>query len=476
MADQTPTETPKKNPKRIISWYDAIFYYFDEATKRIGSLWDDFVFYFSRLLGPVVGKAFLSITGVFAYTLRRDEKTDVLSRIAKISVGLLLAIPIFLIIMFFALIAGAVATITGLRNIGEYKLKEELIAWLPIILVFVCLPFFLKPYYIDKLSFICCYFVLLIGLDFLFGQCGIFTLGHAGFAFLGTYLTAFLYNGTFGWHFPFLIAIPLAGLMVAALGLLLGLPSLRVKDHYLLVITLAFSLTISQVFKSKYLSEYSGMISGGLSVDQPAILSFAENIDQSIRNYLVILLYTVILLIGAHNLIRRSKIGRAFRVIKCDNEVSMILGVSPLKYKLMAFSLSAFYAACAGGLMLLITKFISPSDAFTVFDSINYYVALILGGSGSLFGAALGAIFMAFEVDLNRYLGDLTPHGQYLAQIFYGVLLILTIYIAPTGLAGKISGILKLRFNKTPRRGTQYMFPPPDNIRSESRSSPIKER
>ena len=473
MSNEVPTK--KKSFKKFNSYYDAIFFLFDESLKRMLEVWDDVRFALARGAGPLAGKAVLYLASVLAFTIRDSQKSSLPVRCLKIIIGLAIAVPLFLVMVGLVLLGGTLAGIFGLRNLGEYSWKEELIAWAPAIILLLFLPMWASPYVLSKLSLILSLAVLIAGFDFLVGHCGILTLGHAGFAFLGSFFAAFLVNGTFGLQLPYLAAVPISCVVVAAIGFILGLPSLRVKDHYLLVITLSFSISIPLIFKSRYLSKYSGLSSGGLFVDQPKYFSFLDSVDPTIQNYFFILISATVLIFFAHNLIRRSRVGRAFQAIKCDHEVSMILGVSLLRYKIFAFALSAFYAAYAGCMSLLLKKYVSI-DSYTMFDTIDYYVSLVLGGMGSVLGVILGATFLGFEVDLTRFLSELVPKGQFLARIFYGMLLILTIYVAPKGLSSVIVSFIKSKLFRAPRRGQHYLSPEPDYSLIDSRNSPIKDK
>lgn len=457
--------------------YDSFFYYLDLLRKKILTQWDDFLFALTRFFGPIVGKSFKSLANFMAFTLKQDEPNRAWMIVPKILFGTAIAIPLFLIAFTGIMVGGMFATIFGMRNLGEYTFKEELIAWAPLILLFLSVPLWASPYILGKVSLILCFSVLLIGFDFLYGQCGILSLGHAGFAYLGAFFAAFLYNGTFVWQVPFFIAALLSSFAVFCVGFLLGLPSLRVKDQYLFVVTLAFGISVAHIFRSQYLSQYSGVDMGGLSIDQPGFFDFIRHVDGSIQNYLFILISTACLIFFAHNIIRRSQIGRAFHVIKCDDEVSSILGVSLLRYKLLAFSLSAFYAAYAGCMIMLLARYVA-TDSYTIFEAIDYYVAIVIGGLGSIFGAVIGAAFLTFEVDITHYFAELIPRGQFLARVFFGILLIVIIYLSPNGkgLADLISSFFKSRLAQPIRRGMHYMFPPPDYSSSENRNPPIKDK
>lgn len=461
--------------RKITNYHDMIFFYYDKAVKALTELWDSFVFSQSRFWGPLIGKLIIVIASLLHFTLKTDTRDQGLLKPIRVILGLAIAVLGFLILTTLILIGGSFAAVFGLRNLGEYSRKEELLAWVPLLLLFSTVPLYGSTFIIDKLSYIFCFTIMLIGFDFLYGQCGILSLGHAGFAFMGSFLTAFFYTGTFGFQLPFLPSVVLSSFLVAVSGILLGLPSLRVKDEYLLIMTLAFTLSINAFFKSKYMAEITGLASGGLALNQPNFLGYFVAEGSPHQNYYFILICTVVLIFIAHNLMRRSQLGRAFVAIRCDTEVSKILGVSLTKYKVLAFSLSAFYAAFAGGLASLMTKFVSIEN-YKVFDSVDYYIGLVIGGMNSILGATLGGAFLAFQIDISQYFGNLVPGGKHLIHIFYGLILILTIYLSPSGVAGALSNFVKRKFIRATRRGSHYMFTPPDFSSKEIGSSPIKRK
>lgn len=456
------------------NFQDRIFFVLYELSKIVGQACDEIMFRSVVAVGPVFGRAILSLFWVFAFALRNEQGPAVLLRPFKFLVGLVFFIPLFIFGIASIFVGGAVATFIGLRNLAEYSLSEEITAWSPLILFFLSAPFWFSPYWLEKTNIIFCLALLLLGFDLLYGQCGILTLGHAAFAYTGSFLTAFLYLGTLGVHVPFILAVTISSISVAAIGALMGLVSLRVKDRYLLVISLSFALSVPMILKSPYLREISGMANGGLPIEAPVFLSFLENVDSKYRNYYFLLLCAATFTVIAHNLLRRSQFGRALRILKCDNEVSKILGISPLRYKVMAFSLSAFYAAFAGGIGLLITNFCSI-DMYPVMDSMDYYVGIVIGGPCTILGALVGGAFVSFDPDFTYFLGSIVPKGQYLARGFYGGLLILSVYFMPRGLAHIVSTFFRVTLTRKPTRGSHYRFPPPDHRFSENRISPIRE-
>jgi branched-chain amino acid transport system permease protein len=169
----------------------------------------------------------------------------------------------------------------------------------------------------------------------------------------------------------------------------------------------------------------------------------------------------LLMIIFAYNLTQHSQIGRAFKTIKCDIEVSSIIGVPVLRYKVFAFALSAFYAAVGGGMLTIAIKFISP-ESYGLEDSIQYKIAMILGGAGSILGSVFGGLYLAFEPNVGSWMATVIPRGEKLTLGLSGALLVLVVYQFPRGIAGELVLFLKSRFLTRPRRGQYYINPPAD--------------
>lgn len=178
---------------------------------------------------------------------------------------------------------------------------------------------------------------------------------------------------------PFPVTLLAAGLLAAAVGVLVGLPSLRVKGLYLAIATLAASVFLHFIF-----AEWEPVTGGmeGLSLE-PAHL-FGLEFRSDFAMYFIIVPLAVLALFGAKNLFR-TRVGRAFIAIR-DRDISAeILGIPLLKYKLMSFALSSFYAGIAGGLFAYFYRVVTP-ESFPLSMSIFYLAAVIVGGMGNLLG------------------------------------------------------------------------------------------
>ena len=269
------------------------------------------------------------------------------------------------------------------------------------------------------------------GLNILTGYTGLVSLGQAAFMGLGAYTVAIVQAR---WGTPVLFNL-LAGGFVAMLGgIVVGLPSLRVKGLYLAIATIAASFIAHFLFANLKLTGGTA----GLTL-QPATV-FGVALDTSFRLYWVIVPVTLLMLLGAANLFR-TRIGRAFIAIR-DRDISAeVLGIPLLRYKLLSFGLSSFYAGVAGGLWAYFFRVVTP-ESFPLLMSIFFLAAIIVGGMGSLLGGILGAVFMTMVPELLKLIVDLLPGGSELAvflspvrTMVFGLLIIVFLVFEPQGLA-----------------------------------------
>ena len=305
-------------------------------------------------------------------------------------------------------------------------------AWLGIAAGLLLLfPFMASDYWLYLACLVSINVASACGLNILTGYTGLVSLGQAAFMGLGAYTVAILENrlGT-----PFLLNL-LAGGGVAMLGgIVVGIPSLRVKGLYLAIATIAASFLAHFLFANL---QFTGG-TGGLSV--PPARLFGLPLDTSFRLYWVIVPVTVLLLLGAANLFR-TRIGRAFIAIR-DRDISAeVLGIPLLRYKLLSFGLSSFYAGVAGGLWAYFFRVVTP-ESFPLLMSIFFLAAIIVGGMGSVLGGILGAVFMTLVPELLKLVFDWLPHSadytvllSPVRTVVFGLLIIGFLVFEPHGLA-----------------------------------------
>jgi len=279
-------------------------------------------------------------------------------------------------------------------------------------------------HYIDIMIFVGIFSLITIGLSLLMGYAGQISLGHAAFFGIGAYTSAVL-TGKFGFN-PW-IAFLLGILLTAAIAYLVGIPSLKLRGHYLAMATLGFGIIIFIVF-----NEWDTMTSGpsGFS-DIPGISIAGYDLDTDIKYYGFVWIIVILVLLFSINVIH-SRIGRAFRSIHGSEDAANAMGVNTSKYKIQTFVMSAVYASVAGSLYTHYMNFLSPSS-FSLFFSIKLVIMVILGGGmANMWGAILGTWALTL---LGAEWLHFLEEFEFLA---YGAILLLMTIFLPRGLIGLI--------------------------------------
>jgi branched-chain amino acid transport system permease protein len=305
------------------------------------------------------------------------------------------------------------------------------VVWYSLLAVLLLLsPWLLDEYWLAQLTLVLIYAVVGVGLMLLAGFTGLFSIGHAAFLGVGAYTQAVMANA----GVPFPLALLAAGALSAAVGVLVGLPALRVKGIYLGIATLSFGFIVEEVF-----ARWESMTGGnaGLHVKPPSI--GAWKLDSATEFYFLCLLVTVIATLGILNLLR-SPTGRAFVAIR-DSEISaQSMGIHLARYKTLSFAISAALAGLGGALYAHMIKFISP-DQFNIVQSIDLLLMVVIGGLGSIHGAFLGAIFLITMPQLISGAKDFLPAfiGQApgLKAVVYGAVLVAFVLFEPLGMYGR---------------------------------------
>jgi len=291
-------------------------------------------------------------------------------------------------------------------------------------------PWVAGPYWTSQLTFVLIYAIAGLGLMVLSGYTGLLSIGHASFLGVGAYTQAVLTSH--GWPFP--AALVTAAGLSAAVGVVVGLPALRVKGIYLAVATLAFGFIVEEVM-ARWESVTGG--NSGLSVKAPDIFGF--NAGGAEAFYMVVLATCLLVTLGVLNLLRSST-GRAFIAIR-DSEISaQSMGIHLARYKTMSFALSAAIVGIAGALYAHKLRFISP-EQFGIEQSLDLLLLVVVGGLGSVHGAFFGAIFLITMPQLIAMAKDWLPPaiGQAagLQALVFGAVLMAVVMFEPTGLYGR---------------------------------------
>ena len=323
-----------------------------------------------------------------------------------------------------------------------------------LVLVFLA-PLVLGSYLQSQLVFVFIYSIVGVGLLVLTGFTGQVSLGHAAFLAIGAYTCAYLQRI----GMPFLVYLPLSGLIAGAVGALVGFPALRLSGIYLVIATIAFGFIVEEI-AARWESVTNG--NEGMRIKALDVFGFTLGRD-GYGFYVVCLALLIAVMLGALNLLR-SPTGRAFLAIRDSETAARSMGVNLAVYKVMAFSISAAITGLAGCLYAHKLSFVSP-EMFTLLLSLEFIIVIIIGGVGSLHGAVLGSIFVVMvdpfltllKDDLPgavaRFAGGVgaSPAGasaieDMLARIggapglkgaIYGIIIIVFILFEPTGLYGR---------------------------------------
>ncbi len=299
-----------------------------------------------------------------------------------------------------------------------------------LMLVLLASPWLLEEYLLAQLTLVLIYSVVGLGLMLLAGFTGLFSIGHAAFLGVGAYTQAVMAAA----GVPFPIALLAAAALSAAVGVVVGLPALRVKGIYLGIATLSFGFIVEEVF-ARWESVTGG--NAGMHVKPPSI--GAWKLDTPTEFYFMCLAVTVIATLAILNLLR-SPTGRAFVAIR-DSEISaQSMGIHLARYKTLSFAISAALAGLGGALYAHMIKFLSP-DQFNIIQSIDLLLMVVIGGLGSVHGAFLGAAFLIVMPQAISAVKELLPafigEAPGLKAVVYGVVLIAFVLFEPMGLYGR---------------------------------------
>ena len=278
-----------------------------------------------------------------------------------------------------------------------------------------------------------------LGLNILTGYAGQLSLGTAAFMAVGAFMA---YN--FVLRMPWLGIIPsfiLAGLCAAAVGIVFGLPSLRIKGFYLAVATLACQFFVLWAIQRwGWITNYSA--SGVITAQQISLLGYV--IDTPAKKYVFTLAIVAVMALAAKNLMR-SETGRAFMAVRDMDVAASVIGIPMMKTKLLAFAISSFYCGVAGALYAYTYLGTVEPEAFTLDLSFRVLFMVIIGGIGSILGSFLGAAFITlFPIFLNIVSGGIShalgieiSHAlvSNLELIIFGGLIVFFLIVEPHGLA-----------------------------------------
>lgn len=338
--------------------------------------------------------------------------------------------------------------IAGIINKIDTLIKKY--RWILLTVLFFLLlvfPFFCdKSYILGVMCRVFMYSILAGSLNVINGYSGQFNIGHAGFYCVGAYFEAIMATKL---GMNFWLALPLAGVFTAFVGLLISMPTLKLRGIYLSIVTLGFSEIIRLIALNW--EPITGGPNGIKGI--PAPILFGKKISGSADYYYIFFFLAVIFLFVTYRVIY-SRVGRAWISIREDELAARSLGVETNRYKAYNFMYGAFWAGIAGAAFSPYFKFIA-SDMFTLDEGFNILSMVIIGGQGTLTGPIVGAVIVNFLTEFLR------PVAQY-RMVVYALLIILMMWLRPQGLVGASTSILaggkikKRKHRSTSPKGADY--------------------
>jgi branched-chain amino acid transport system permease protein len=263
-----------------------------------------------------------------------------------------------------------------------------------------------------------------LGLNIVVGYAGLLDLGYVAFFAIGAYMMGLLTStGDLGLGLPFWLALPASVAAAATMGIILGVPVLRMRGDYLAIVTLGFGEIIRVLAASDLLKSIIGGAQGIIKIGSPKIFGFVFVQPQ---HYYYLILAGCLLAIFVSSRLRDARLGRQWMALREDEDVAEAMGINLVKTKLLAFSFGAAFGGLAGGIFAARLNSIFP-NSFALLISINVLCLIIVGGIGSIPGVILGALVLVGVPEL------LTVFKDY-RLLIYGAVLVATMLLRPEGL------------------------------------------
>jgi branched-chain amino acid transport system permease protein len=300
---------------------------------------------------------------------------------------------------------------------GKWELPWIVLA----LIVVAALPFLLKSaYHLRLANFVGINILLVLGLNFVLGYAGLLSFAQAGFFLVGAYTGGML---SVDYGVSFWLALPAAAAVAGLFAWILGIPTLRLRGHYFAFATFAFAEIVRLVALNW--ADVTHGATGIVGIPPPAIASYEIGSD---RSFYYLILVAVLIAIGVALRIEKSPIGRALFAIREGELAAESMGIDTAKMKMLAFVMSAIYAGVAGALYGPLNSVISP-DVFSFDVSVVVLVSLLLGGTGTIFGAIIGTVLVTLLPEWLRVLQDYY-------MVVYGAGIVLLMIFLPGGLLG----------------------------------------
>jgi len=315
-------------------------------------------------------------------------------------------------------------------------------------------PFYFDPVYNRLLSQAIYLAIAAMGLNLLTGFNGQVSIGHGFFYGVGAFTSAILMVDH-GWTFE--ATIPIALLLNLVIGLLVGLPALRVRGLYLALVTLGLAVLFPQL-ANKYVEG-----TGGVALLRPPARDFSSlinGLDDDQWAYFLSLAIMVVLFLLAWNLVR-GRVGRSMIAVRDQEIAATTVGVNLAGTKVATFAISAAYAGVAGSLSVMVDHVAAATNPIFYFQrSVEFLVAMTIGGAATIMGPAVGALALVL---LRRNTEDLIEGKEILAPALYGAALIAIVFVLPEGLVGGVRRFLAWLGRRSSAKGRPPTHPIPDD-------------
>ena len=315
------------------------------------------------------------------------------------------------------------AAVAAAPDTARRAAAMRLLAITAIVIAALLAPLFVRGFVTFQLTLVMVYGLAILGLNLLTGFNGQFSLGHSAFYGIGAYTAAILMDR---WDVPYYATLPAAGAVCFVVGFLFGFPALRLQGIYLALATFALATAMPQILKFDPLSPFTGGVQGIVILKPDPPFGLPLDADQWL--YYFTLAVLLVMFWAAANLIR-SRSGRAIMAIRDSPIAAAAMGIDTALYKTVTFGVSALYTGVAGALGAIAVQFVAP-DSFTFLLSIQLLVGLVIGGVGSIPGSLVGGVFVLFVPNI----AEAVSTG--LAGAIYGAIMLLVIFVMPSGAAG----------------------------------------
>lgn len=308
---------------------------------------------------------------------------------------------------------------------------ERRILW-GLMLLAALVPVLVRDQYVLHIAIMVLFYaVLATSLNLVVGYVGEFSLGHTAFLGTGAYTAAIL-STTYGW--PMWATIPVAGVLAAAMGMIIGAITLRLQGPFFVIVTLSFA-EVLRLAADNWIALTNGPM-GIAGVPQPAVLAQASNLAAKQFFYGIAWVLLAVALYLSYRFVH-SNAGRAAVAIRENRNVALSIGIRPLTYSMLALVLGALLSGMAGGFYAHYISFVGP-EVFRFAFMVSMIIMVLVGGKGTLVGPLLGALLVTF---LEEYLRD----AKELRLSLFGLAVIAIVLFLPRGLVGFLTRRRELR-------------------------------